>query len=89
MNSECAMRPMKRSCILFMDSNTKCTPSMQSAIMQSMNNAISNNNYIPLADLPDEDYDEEYLAMALESFLVSGLMTLREITGLVEVNTDI
>ena len=43
-------------------------PSMQSAIMQSMNNAISNNNYIPLADLPAEDYDEEYLAMALESF---------------------
>ena len=32
------------------------------------NNAISNNNYIPLADLPAEDYDEEYLAMALESF---------------------
>ena len=32
--------------------------------MQSMNDAISNNNYIPLADLPAEDYDEEYLAMA-------------------------
>ena len=29
---------------------------------------ISNNNYIPLADLPAQDYDEEYLAMALESF---------------------
>ena len=63
-------------------------PSMQSAIMQSMNNAMSNNNYIPLADLPTEDYDEEYLAMALESFLVSGLMILRAITGLVAANTD-
>ena len=43
-------------------------PQCRALIMQSMNNAISNNNYIPLADLPAEDYDEEYLAMALESF---------------------
>ena len=43
-------------------------PSMQSAIIQSMNYSINNNNYIPLSDLPEEDYDEEYLAMALESY---------------------
>ena len=38
-------------------------PSMQSAVLQAMNNAISNDNYVPLADLPAEDYDEEYLAI--------------------------
>ena len=43
-------------------------PSMQNAIIQAMNNSISNNNYMPLSDLPEEDYDEEYLAMALESY---------------------
>ena len=43
-------------------------PSMQSAIIQAMNYSINNNNYIPLSDLPEEDYDEEYLAMALESY---------------------
>jgi hypothetical protein len=43
-------------------------PSMQSAIIQSMNYSINNNNYIPLSDLPEEDYDEEYLALALESY---------------------
>ena len=43
-------------------------PSMQNAIVQAMNYSIDNNNYIPLSDLPEEDYDEEYLAMALESY---------------------
>ena len=43
-------------------------PAMQNAIISAMNNAISNNIYNPLNDLPEEDYDEEYLAMGLECY---------------------
>ena len=43
-------------------------PSMQGAIMDAMNYAIANNIYNPLWDLPEEDYDEEYLAMGLACY---------------------
>ena len=42
--------------------------SMQSAIIGAMNYAIANNIYNPLWDLPEDDYDEEYLAMGLECY---------------------
>ena len=43
-------------------------PAMQIAIESAMSNAIENNLYNPLSDLPEEDYDEEYLAMGLECY---------------------
>ena len=43
-------------------------PSMQSAIIQAMNYSINNNNYNPNSELPEEDYDEEYFAIALETY---------------------
>ena len=43
-------------------------PAMQAAIETAMNEAIENNYYNPIWDLPLEDYDEEYLAMGLESY---------------------
>ncbi|MBA65557.1 MAG: hypothetical protein CMG55_07130 [Candidatus Marinimicrobia bacterium] len=43
-------------------------PAMQNAIENAMSGAIENNYYVPLWDLPQEDYDEEYLAMGLESY---------------------
>lgn len=43
-------------------------PSFQNNIVNAMNLAIENNIYNPLTDLPEEDYDEEYFAMGLESY---------------------
>jgi len=43
-------------------------PSMQNEILAAMENAMENNFYNPLNDLPEEDYDEEYLAMGLECY---------------------
>ena len=40
-------------------------PAMQAAIETAMNEAIENNYYNPIWDLPLEDYDEEYLAMEI------------------------
>ncbi|MBJ13600.1 MAG: hypothetical protein CMG62_11095 [Candidatus Marinimicrobia bacterium] len=44
------------------------SPSMQDSIIEAMNNAIENEIYNPLFDLPEEDYDEEYFAMGLECY---------------------
>ena len=41
---------------------------MQNAIEDAMAEAIANEYYNPLSDLPPEDYDEEYLAMGLECY---------------------
>ena len=41
---------------------------MQNAIMGAMSYAIGNDFYNPLWDLPEEDQDEEYLAMGLECY---------------------
>ena len=43
-------------------------PAMQAALETAMGEAIQNNYYMPLWDLPEEDYDEEYFAMGLESY---------------------
>ena len=43
-------------------------PGMQNAIESAMSEAIENEYYEPLSDLPIEDYDEEYLAMGLECY---------------------
>ena len=43
-------------------------PSMQLAIDQGMNNAIENGFYVPLSDIPVEDYDDEYFALAMEVY---------------------
>ncbi|MBH10080.1 MAG: hypothetical protein CMG74_06985, partial [Candidatus Marinimicrobia bacterium] len=43
-------------------------PSLQDTIVSAMNNAIENQLYNPLSDLPQEDYEEEYLAMGLECY---------------------
>ena len=43
-------------------------PWMQTELLVAMNQAIENDYYIPLSDLPVEDYDEEYLAMGLECY---------------------
>ena len=43
-------------------------PSLQVAIDEAMNIAMSNGNYIPLSDLPSEDYDDEYLALITEVY---------------------
>ena len=43
-------------------------PAMQSALETAMEDAIEGNYYFPLGDLPQEDYDEEYFAMGLESY---------------------
>jgi M6 family metalloprotease-like protein len=43
-------------------------PAMQIQIEEAMANAISNEIYNPLNDLPLDDYDEEYLAMGLECY---------------------
>ena len=43
-------------------------PGMQNAIESAMSEAIENEYYEPLSDLPVEDYDEEYLAMGLECY---------------------
>ena len=43
-------------------------PSMQLAIDQAMNNAIENGFYVPLSDIPVEDYDDEYFALAMEVY---------------------
>ena len=48
-------------------------PGMQMAIESAMDAAIENDYYNPLFDLPEEDYDEEYLAMGWNAILVSGL----------------
>ncbi len=44
------------------------SPAMQDAILSAMNIAMESGYYIPLFDLPVEDYDEEYLAMGLECY---------------------
>ena len=44
------------------------SPGMQVAIESAMDIAISNGYYNPLSDLPEDDYDEEYLAMGLECY---------------------
>ena len=43
-------------------------PGMQNAIEDAMAEAIANEYYNPLSDLPPDDYDEEYLAMGLECY---------------------
>ena len=43
-------------------------PAMQAALETAMGEAIQGNYYMPLWDLPEEDYDEEYFAMGLESY---------------------
>ena len=43
-------------------------PAMQSAIDVAMNVAISNGYYSPLPDIPEEDHDDEYLALLMEVF---------------------
>lgn len=43
-------------------------PWMQTELVVAMNQAIENDYYNPLSDLPVEDYDEEYLAMGLECY---------------------
>ena len=43
-------------------------PAMQASLEIAMAQAIENNYYNPLLDLPEEDYDEEYFAMGLESY---------------------
>ena len=61
-------------------------PSMQLAIDQAMNNAIENGFYVPLSDIPVEDYDDEYFALAMEVYFVFGLMTLDKMVGQVDKN---
>ncbi len=46
----------------------RALPAYQDALMAAMNEAIENNIYNPLWDLPEEDYDEEYLAMGFECY---------------------
>ena len=41
---------------------------MQTELLVAMNQAIENEYYNPLLDLPVEDYDEEYLAMGFECY---------------------
>ncbi|MBT6516747.1 MAG: M6 family metalloprotease domain-containing protein [Candidatus Marinimicrobia bacterium] len=48
-------------------------PAMQNAIESAMLNAINNDVYNPLSDLPEDDFDEEYFAMGLECYF--GLWT--------------
>ena len=43
-------------------------PALQIALESAMENAIENDLYNPLNDLPEEDFDEEYLAMGLECY---------------------
>jgi len=43
-------------------------PGMQIAVESAMDIAIENDYYNPLFDLPEEDYDEEYLAMGMECY---------------------
>ena len=43
-------------------------PAMQTVLESAMATAINNDIYNPLNDLPEEDYDEEYLAMGLECY---------------------
>jgi len=43
-------------------------PWMQTELIALMNQAIENDYYNPLSDLPVDDYDEEYLAMGLECY---------------------
>ena len=43
-------------------------PALQDEIVSAMDIAIENETYNPLWDLPEEDYDEEYLAMGLECY---------------------
>ena len=43
-------------------------PSMQLAINQAMNNAIENGFYAPLVEIPVEDHDDEYIALAMEVY---------------------
>ncbi len=40
----------------------------QDSLLIAMDNAISNNVYNPLWDIPQDHYDEEYLAMGLECY---------------------
>ena len=43
-------------------------PAMQTAIDVAMSAAMSNGYYVPLSDIPDEDYDDEYLALLMEVY---------------------
>ena len=43
-------------------------PAMQTAIDIAMSAAISNGYYSPLSDIPEEDYDDEYLALLMEVY---------------------
>jgi M6 family metalloprotease-like protein len=43
-------------------------PSMQLAIDQAMNSAVSNGIYVPLPDVPIEDQDDEYFALVMEVY---------------------
>ena len=43
-------------------------PGLQNGILSAMNNAIENQIYNPLDDLPEEDYEEEYFAIGLECY---------------------
>ena len=43
-------------------------PSMQSSVVSLMNDAINNNKFIPASDLLEEQYDQRYLSLLLETF---------------------
>ena len=43
-------------------------PAMQAYIENAMEDALQGNYYIPIGDLPEENYDEEYFAIGLESY---------------------
>ncbi|GIR88546.1 MAG: hypothetical protein CM15mP87_00380 [Candidatus Neomarinimicrobiota bacterium] len=43
-------------------------PAMQTAIDVAMSAAMSNGYYLPLSDIPEEDYDDEYLALLMEVY---------------------
>ena len=43
-------------------------PTMQNEILSAMELAVESGYYNPLSDLPNDDWDEEYLAMGLECY---------------------
>ena len=68
MNSEHRMQLLKRYYIVHGYGIQLALPSMQEEIESAMEIAISGGYYVPLFDLPTEDYDEEYLATGLECY---------------------
>ena len=51
-----------------MDLNSNCFACYASSFGNGNGGTIQSNYYMPLSDLPEEDYDEEYFAMGLESY---------------------